>query len=145
MTTLNPVPPQVVAILNSNDDLVEMMRMLIERAGFTTVRGHIDEVRKGKLDLVNFVRQHNPSVIVYDLVPPYERSWNYLMALRNSETMKGRPFVITSVNADRAQEAIGDTEFVYEVIGKPLDLDRIVQAVKEASRVRATPRAVRQS
>src|SRR5918993_4994074 len=107
--------PPVVAILNSNDDLVEMMKTLIEKAGFTTVSGHVDEVRRGKLDLVNFVRQHDPRVIVYDLVPPYDRSWNYLLALRDSETMRGRPFVLTSVNAERAREVIGRSEMVYEV------------------------------
>ncbi len=128
--------PPVVAILNSNDDLVEMMKALIEKAGFTTVSGHVDEVRRGKLDLVNFVRQHDPRVIVYDLVPPYDRSWNYLLALRDSETMRGRPFVLTSVNADRAREVIGRSEMVYEVIGKPVDLDEVVQAVKEASKAR---------
>jgi DNA-binding response OmpR family regulator len=133
---MKPHKPPAVAILNSNDDLVEMLRMLIEQAGFTTVTGHIDDVRKGKLDLVNFVRQHDPRVIVYDLVPPYDRSWNYLLALRDSETMRGRPFVLTSVNAERAREVVGRSEMVYEVVGKPLDLDQVVQAVKEASKAR---------
>jgi hypothetical protein len=32
---------------------------------------------------------------------------------------------------------------VYEIIGKPLDLDRVVAAVKEASKARLTARARR--
>jgi hypothetical protein len=66
--------PPVVAILNSNDDVVEMLRNLVEQAGFVSVHGHIDDVRRGRLDLINFVRQHDPAVVVYDLVPPYDRS-----------------------------------------------------------------------
>ena len=133
--------PPVVAILNSNDDLVELLRTLLEQAGFVTATGHIDEVRRGRIDLVNFVRQHDPKVIVYDLVPPYERSWNYLYHLRDSEPLRGRPFVLTSVNADRAREVVGNSEMVYEVVGKPFDLDAVVRAVKEASKARPTPRA----
>jgi DNA-binding NarL/FixJ family response regulator len=128
--------PPVVAILNSNDDLVEIIRSVLEQAGFITVSGHIDEVRRGELDLVNFVEQHDPSVIVYDLVPPYDRSWKYLDMLKDSKTLRGRPFVLTSVNAARASEVVGRSDMVYEVVGKPVDLDKIVQAVKEASKAR---------
>jgi DNA-binding response OmpR family regulator len=130
--------PPVVAILNSNDDVVELLRDLLERAGFVTVTGHIDDVRRGDLDLVNLVKQHEPNVIVYDLVPPYDRSWNYLHLLRNTAPLQGRPFVLTSVNADRAREVVGRSEIVYEIVGKPLDLDEIVTAVKEASKARPT-------
>lgn len=135
-----PRRPPVVAILNSNDDLVELLRHLLEQAGFVTVTGHIDAVRRGDLDLVNFVKQHEPAVIVYDLVPPYDRSWNYLYLLRDSEPLRGRPFVLTSVNTARAKEVVGNSEMVYEVVGKPLDLDQVVTAVKEASKARPTPR-----
>jgi CheY-like chemotaxis protein len=128
--------PSVVAVLYSNDDLVELLRDLLEQAGFVTVTGHVDEVRRGKLDLVNFVKQHEPDVIVYDLVPPYDRSWNYLKLLQESEPLRGRPFVLTSVNAGRATEVVGKSEMVYEIVGKPFDLDQVVTAVKEASKSR---------
>ncbi len=132
--------PPVVAILNSNDDVVEMLRSLVEQAGFVSVHGHIDDVRRGRLDLINFVRQHDPAVVVYDLVPPYDRSWNYLESLRHTDFMEGRQFVLTSVNAAHAREVVGPSEMVYEIVGKPLDLDLIATAIKEASRRRATPR-----
>jgi DNA-binding NtrC family response regulator len=133
--------PTVVAILNSNDDVVEMLRNLVEQAGYVSVHGHIDDVRRGKLDLLNFIRQHDPSVIVYDLVPPYDRSWKYLESLRHTDYMDGRQFVLTSVNAARAREVVGASEMVYEIIGKPVDLDAIATAIKEASKRRSTPRA----
>jgi DNA-binding NarL/FixJ family response regulator len=132
--------PSVVAILNSNDDVVEMLRNLVEQAGFVSVHGHIDDVRRGRLDLLNFIRQHDPSVIVYDLVPPYDRSWKYLESLRHTDYMNGRQFVLTSVNAARAREVVGSSEMVYEIVGKPLDLDVIAAAIKEASKRRASPR-----
>ena len=125
-----------MAILNSNDELVELMRVVLEQAGFIAVTGHVDDARRGRLDLVNFMRQHEPKVILYDLVPPYDRSWNYLRVLQDSEVMKNRSLVLTSVNAERAQEIVGRSEIVHEVIGRPVDLDEMVAAVKEASKRR---------
>jgi DNA-binding response OmpR family regulator len=128
--------PIVVAILNSNDELVELMRVVLEQAGFVAVTGHVDDARRGELDLINFMRQHDPKVIVYDLVPPYDRSWNYLRVLQDTEVMKNRSLVLTSVNAERAQEVVGRSKIVHEVIGRPVDLDEMITAVKEASKRR---------
>jgi len=105
------------------------------------VTGHIDDIRRGDLDLVNFMRQHDPFVVIYDLVPPYDRAWSFLATVRESKAMQGRLFILTSVNAARAREAVGRHATVYEILGKPLDLDAIVRAVKEASRLRSEPRA----
>ena len=127
-----PRRPPVVAILNSNDDLVEMLKTLLEKAGYIAVSGHIDDVRRGRLDLLNFVRQHEPNVIVYDLVPPYDRSWQFLAGLKTSRSMQGRPFILTSVNAKRAREVVGMSDMVYEVVGKDEDLGKILNAIKEA-------------
>src|SRR6476469_4267995 len=80
----------VVAIFNSNDDIVEMLRLLIEHAVCVTVTGHIDDIRRGDLDLVNFMRQHDPFVVIYDLVPPYDRAWAFLSTIRESKAMDGR-------------------------------------------------------
>jgi len=47
-------------------------------------------------------------------------------------------FVLTSTNPKHATELAGRDHHVYEVVGKPVDLDEIVRAVKEASRARPT-------
>lgn len=131
--TIAPDRP-VVAVFNSNADLLDLLRTALNHAGFVVVTGHIKDIRDGRLDLINFVAQHDPRVIVYDLVPPYEANWEFLNHLRVREPLKGRRFVLTSTNAKVAQDLTKATEVVYEVIGKPFDLDRIVQATREASR-----------
>ena len=130
--------PPVVAIINSTDDVVEMLRMSFEQAGLVVVSAHIDAIKRGATSLATFVSEHDPNVIVYDLVPPYERSWRFVEHLRASEMMAGRRFVITSTNAKLARELSGTTEDVYEIVGKPYDIDQITQAVREAARARPT-------
>jgi hypothetical protein len=50
--------------------------------------------------------------------------------------MKGRQFVITSMNARQLERIAAPQQHVYEIVGKEDDVGRIVQAVKEALRVR---------
>ena len=125
----------VVAILNSNDDVVEMLRMAIEQAGLIVVSAHIDAVKRGDASLLEFITEHDPDVVLYDVVPPYDRSWRFLEHLRET-SMRGRQFVITSTNPKRAAELSGTSEDSYEIIGKPYDIEKIVDAIREAARAR---------
>jgi DNA-binding NarL/FixJ family response regulator len=130
--------PEVIAIFNTNDDTVELLRVAIEQAGFVAISGHVQDIRRGRLDVSDFITANRPRVILYDIAPPYEQSWHFLEHLRQMPSMKGRHFVITSANVERARELCGTSEEIYEIVGKPYDVERIVRAVKEASRARPT-------
>jgi DNA-binding NarL/FixJ family response regulator len=133
--------PPVVAIFNSSDDIVEMLRFGLEQAGLVVVSGHVDAIRRGEQRLAEFVEEHNPQVVLYDLTPPYDRSWRFLEHLRDTPSMRERRFVITSTNAARATEIVGAAEHVYEIVGKPYDMTQIVNAVQTAIRGRNDSRA----
>ena len=130
-----------VAIFNTNDDLVELLRIALERSGFVVVSGHIDDARRGSLLLSAFVEEHNPAVILYDVAPPYERHWAFLEHVRAQPFMAGRQFVLTSTNVQRVREQVGMDEPIFEIVGKSDDIEPIVQAVKTASRARSGPRS----
>lgn len=125
----------VVAVLNSNDDVVELLRLVLEQAGFVVISAHVDKIKRGDSSVLELVSTHRPDVIVYDIVPPYEASWRFLQMLRDG-TMSGPSYVLTSTNPARVVELTGATPgTVHEIIGKPYDLDRIVGAVRSAAAV----------
>jgi CheY-like chemotaxis protein len=126
--------PQCVAIFNTSDDVLELLRDVIEQAGFAVVVGHVDDIKRGQLDLLSFVEQHDPAVIVYDIAPPYDRNWVFLEHLRGRPPLLGRRFVIMTTNVARVREAVGPAEHIHEIVGKPFDLDQIVTAVQKAAR-----------
>jgi CheY-like chemotaxis protein len=125
--------PNVVAVFNSSDDMVELLRVLLERHGFVVVTGHIAAIRKGELDLSSFVAQHQPDVVVYDVVPPYESQWRFLDHLRQTSPLSGIPFVLTSSNARATRELAKTDEQIIEVLGRPFEFDALVEAVKRAA------------
>ena len=130
--------PIVVAIVNTNPDLVRLLRMSLERTGFVVFEFHIEDIKLGTADVDSLLKQHDPKVIVYDLAPPYDMNWRFLDHLRTSTGFKGRQFVLTTVNARYAEDVIRGDESVYEIVGEERDIAEVVRAVKEASRSRPT-------
>ena len=125
--------PPTVAILNANDDTVEMLRLLIESEGMVAVSAHVDDIRRGQFDFGGFLEEHDPKVIIYDIPPPYDRSWLFLEHLRTLPSVKGRQLVLTSTNPGRVHQVVERVEEpILEVIGKPYDMKVIVDAVKQA-------------
>jgi DNA-binding NarL/FixJ family response regulator len=126
----------VVAVVNTNPDVVELLKARIEAAGFVVLVIHIAEIRAG-LDIGSVLGQHDPKVVVYDVVPPYERNFRFLQHMRES-VFNGRRFVLTSPNEQALAKLVGRDEKVYEILNDGGDIDAIVQAVREAARARPT-------
>ena len=125
-----------VAIINSTPDIVDLLRISVEQAGFVAVTSLTFEIRDGHVDVEHFIEQHQPTVIVYDIAPPYEANWQLFQHVAAMPVMQDRQFVLTSTNAHHVEKLAGNRHEVYEIVGKPLDLGRIVHAVKEAARAR---------
>jgi DNA-binding response OmpR family regulator len=121
----------VIAVFNSSDDTVDLLRTYLEEQGFQTVAGHIPDVKKGELDLVAFIEHHAPSVIVYDISPPYDANWTFLRLVRSAAPARNRRFVITTTNKPALDKMVGATDAI-EIIGKPYDLRQVAAAVRSA-------------
>jgi DNA-binding response OmpR family regulator len=123
-----------VAVINSNEDTVELLRICLQQEGFSSVvTGHVHNFKTGNEDFVAFIREHDPKVLVYDISIPYEQNWRFLHLLMSSDVMQGRKVVVTTTNKRRLEELVGsDASGVLEIVGKPYDLQQIVAGVKAA-------------
>ena len=126
----------VVAIINTSPDTIDLLKDLLEKAGFVVVSTYTHDIRDGTVELSAFLRTHQPAVILYDIAPPYERNWHFLQHLRGS-VLAGYRFVLTTTNPSRVEPLVGRDEQVYEVVDKEGDLDAILRATREAVRARA--------
>ena len=120
-----------VAILNSSEDTINLLRVVFEHAGFQTVGGHVPDIRGGRLDFLRFLEEHNPAAIVYDVSIPYAENWNFLKLLRTAEPMQGRAVIVTTTNKRALDSLVGPTD-ALEIIGKPYEPDMVLDAVRRA-------------
>lgn len=121
-----------VAVINSSDDTVEMLRQALQSSGFTSiVTAHIHDFKTGERDFPQYLEKYDPQAIIYDIAIPYDKNWTFLKLLLDSEHMRGRKVVLTTTNKRRLEELVGPTD-TLEIVGKPYDIDEIVRAVKAA-------------
>lgn len=138
MNTSEHSRPVTVAVVNTNPDIIRLLRVNLERAGFVTFAVHIEDIKTATTNLKSLLQEHDPQVIVYDVAPPYDQNWRFLGHLRRTTEFQGRQFVLVSVNVDAVRAQVGHDESVYEVVGQDADILQVVRAVKEASRARPT-------
>ncbi len=86
---------------------MDALRIAFEAAGFETVTAKLSEIQSGVLDLVAFVQEHQPAVIVYDIPRPYEANWNFLRLVRSTELLSKLGWVVTTTNKEALEAAVG--------------------------------------
>jgi response regulator RpfG family c-di-GMP phosphodiesterase len=128
---MTPEHKHVVAVFNTSEDTTDMLRIVLEMAGYTVVTAFTNALRDGKTDLEAMMRQHRPRVVVYDIAPPYEPNWRLFEHIRDSPACQGVRFVLTTTNAAQVTAVAGEQR-LHEIVGKPYDLDILVRLVGEA-------------
>lgn len=117
-----------VAVINSSEDTVEMLRALLQAEGWETVTSHVDDLKRGRVDLLKFLELHDPGVIIYDVPPPYDQNWAFLRLVRSSRAMEGRVVVVTTTNKAALERFVGPTD-ALEIFTKPYDVDILIETI----------------
>lgn len=125
--------PRLVAVLNSNDDLVRLITETLHDEGYLTMRHHIADLRDGHTDITRFFEDRDPRVIIYDLAAPFTPNWQFYQLLSAHPSMKGRKVVLTTNNAAALKE-ICDVD-ALQVVGSDADLRELLQRVGKAFEV----------
>jgi DNA-binding response OmpR family regulator len=126
--------PRTIAIINSSEDVVNLLREFFEHEGFRTAIAHAPDIKSGEQDFLAFLAEHDPAVVIYDISPPYDQNWTFFRLIQNLKAMERRHIVVTTTNLQALETG------AVELIGKPYDLDAILQAVQRGLRRRTSRR-----
>jgi CheY-like chemotaxis protein len=121
-----------LAIVNTNEDLIDLLKAFFEGEGYEVVTAHVRVLRTQTEDLERFIAMHDPQILLWDIAMPYDENWRYFQIIKQSPVMRGRRFVLTTTNEKRVREVAGVDEEIVEVVGKPFDLQRLTEAVARA-------------
>ena len=129
-----PVPPKadlpVVAVFNASEDTVDLLTEFFEQQGFRAV-GRTWPARKPLTPHAarEFMSQHQPHVVVFDVSLPYEQNWERFREFQELAGERQVPVVLTTTNRDALNQFI-ESAGALEIFGKPYDLDQVLLAVR---------------
>lgn len=119
-----------VVVFNASDDTVDMLTAFFRVLGLDAVGEAWPARNPLSIEVVqDFVRRHQPDVIVFDVSFPYDHNWMRYREFRQADGVRFIPIVLTTTNAKALHDIVGATE-ALEVVGKPYDLNELGMVVK---------------
>jgi CheY-like chemotaxis protein len=122
----------VVAVVNTNDDLVLALRSRLLDEGYEIVVAHVRDIKVGREDFGSFMGTHQPAVVIYDIAIPYDDNWTFFNTLRKLPECVNQRFVVTTVNKRVLEQRVGRTDAIELVGGHADDFEPLVEAVDRA-------------
>ena len=121
--------PPVIAILNSSEELLELLAEVFKDEGFRVVTRHLMPFRRGHDDLAQFFVQHRPDVALWELNIPYDENWVYFQRMRRIPAVLNCPVILTSTNVAQLRKVADEDIDAFEVVGKPFDMNQLLDLV----------------
>jgi len=120
------------AIFNSHAGFIHALREALEGEGLATVTALLADIQDGTLDLVAFLETHHPQVIVYDLPRPFERHWNFLRLLKETQGLRKKTWILTTTDKKALDATVGASGVIEVIFGEPYGVREVVEAVRHA-------------
>lgn len=135
---VSDTPTQTVAVFNASDDTVEMLMAMLSQRGFRALDGKVDSVKSGEVDFIRFLEEHQVDGLIWDIAPPYDRNWNFFQLVRSVRPLERCAVVLTTTHKRHLDAMAGHDTGAIEIVGKPYDLEVIVDSVIRALQSRDT-------
>ena len=118
-----------VLVINNSDEVIAIIALVLSEHGFAVVDEYKITPGSGEPALQNHIARHQVDVIVWDIGLPYARNWAYFEEVEASGAFGRCGVVLTTTNKAALEGFVGPTP-THELVGKPFDLDELINAVR---------------
>jgi DNA-binding response OmpR family regulator len=119
----------VVAVIDSSEEIAALLCQALEHEGFCTAVEYTTAFKHGRADLDAFLAEHDPAALIWDIAIPYEENWAFFREVVASEAVRARRFLVTTTNKRALETLVGPTS-AHEIIGKPFDIEALLESVR---------------
>src|SRR6266540_6115693 len=70
-------PGYEILVFNTNQDIVDMLRLALGEEGYRVGAYHIGEFRRGEADVIEVLERDAPRAVIFDVAPPYQANWAF--------------------------------------------------------------------
>jgi CheY-like chemotaxis protein len=98
-----------LVIFNNSAPLLKMLCEWFEHHGYHCDTALLADMRDAHEEVGRVIRGHRPDVVIYDVGMPYPSSWDLLEVIRTAPVLQRQPFVVTTPNKRKLEQAVGRT------------------------------------
>ena len=120
-----------LVVLNDSAKVLKMLCDWLRAQGHHCDTAQLADMPQAHEEVGRFILKHRPDVVIYDVGMPYASSWDLLEVIRSSPALQSQPFVITTPNKRKLEQAVGPTP-TLEIGEREADLRRVCRAVEAA-------------
>lgn len=120
----------LILVVDDDSDLVEMIAMKLQNEGFRVARAY------DGIEAMEAIEKERPALIVLDVMMPRKDGYQLCSELKNSDEYKDITIILLTavaraVDSTNYTHMDGRTTLADEFLGKPIDLDRLVEIVSD--------------
>ena len=121
---------QLILVVDDDPDLVESVSMKLESENFSVTKAY------DGVEAWDKIKEERPDLIILDVMMPRKNGYELCDELKKSEEYKDIIVVLLTAVADAVTSTSfthmdGKTTLADDFIPKPIELDRLMQMVKE--------------
>ena len=121
---------QLILVVDDDTDLVEMISMKLENEHFSVAKAY------DGIEAFDSIREKKPALVILDVMMPRKDGYALCDELKNSDEYKDIIVILLTAVTDAISSTNythmgGKTTLADDFIPKPIDLDRLVEIVRD--------------
>lgn len=121
-----------IVVLNDSAPVLTMLCEWLEQQGHHCDTALLADMPRAHEEVARFIHKHRSDVVIYEVRIPYASSWDLLEVIRTAPALQSQPFVITTPNKRKLEDAVGALP-AFEIGGRETDLRRVLKALEVAA------------